>query len=338
MKIIANKKILLLVFLFFKSCLFAMQEPIVDEVEYDVQAYERLLSYSKGVNRRRRLSKNKNFSTIFLENEDLSKASFRSCCFDKAMIKNVEFLDAVLDSSTFIKSFLSGVNFIGASLKRSDFSESIITNSIFSDGLIEKTNFHGAKIINSKFANMRVIVKTNSKNTHTCKAKNDSFNFADFKFCTFRFVGFSDNEFIRSGFQNTLFKKCIFFRTDFKSSSMQDVLFEKCIFVDCDNLDKVFFGENVNFNFCRFEKKGVSKENMKKFTRRIKNLGANIIKEPGFWSKFGKYAGAIGVPLARIGLSFASGGAFELGKIAVGIGDAAYKKWNLDNDKDSGQN
>ncbi len=313
MKIIANKKILLLVFLFFKSCLFAMQEPVASEVEYDVQAYERLLSYSKGVNRRKRLSKNKNFSTISLENEDLSKASFRGCCFDKSIIKNVEFLDTILDSSTFINSFLSGISFIGANLSKVDFSKSVITNSLFSNGYIQKSNFHETQIINSKFANMRVIVKSDERDTNHCKMKNDSFNFADFKFCTFRYVGFSDNEFIRSGFKNTLFKKCVFFRADFKSSSMQDVLFEKCIFVDCDNLDKIFFGENVNFNFCKFQKSSSSTGNIEEMVKRMKNLGAIIDEEPGSWEKFKKYAGAIGITAAKLGLSYATGGAMSLG-------------------------
>lgn len=305
--------------LFLRAFVFSMQSEgqVRVRTPYSKTAFRKLTAYDPNSSNCVKKIKNKNLKKINLKRKNLSEIELFGCDLNGAQLAEVDFIGAKLLNIKFKEGGLSSISFIGANLNKIDFTETTIFNSIFSHSLIVNSIFHNSNFMHCKFGSMLIKRKKENGNGNiiTPKIIKNKFNFGNFEHCTFKKVAFSENSFFRSILKDTLFKKCIFFTSDFTSAYMKNVLFEECEFIDCENLDKLFCAEEVKFNFCKFVKKDFSDEDRNKLIKDMKNLGANVLEEPGLWEKFKEFAGAVIIPVvAQTTLSYATGGAFELGR------------------------
>ena len=297
------KNYFLKIFIIIQSGLFAGKTSSQTPVSYNEQAYERLIEFSKGNGIDSNLFKNENLKEIKLENivlgniiieeTNLNNSKFIEFSFEN----NSKILNSKLKETVFKDTF-----FYDSIIYKSKLTNTKILSSVFNKFFIFYSNFSNATILNCRFANMKI--KTNKGNN--CFITGNNFNSSNIKSCTFKYVGFNDNNFSQARIEKTSFKKCFIINADFSRATFEDVIFEKCIFVDCKSLDKIFFANNIVFNYCEFINKN-DKNYAENLIPQIKNLGATVIKKPGKWKEFKAVAGAIVGIVSHLGNSALSG-------------------------------
>ncbi|MFH1461394.1 MAG: pentapeptide repeat-containing protein [bacterium] len=324
-----KKGYLLLVFCFIQLTSFAMHNELQPQVHYDEVAFERLKAFSNGENPEVNHFANENLRGIRLDGTVIKNAIFNNDRFDHSRFINFSLEDASKILNSNLKSTVFGdAFFYDSDIKNSKFIETKIWNSIFNNFVILDSDFSESNFLNCRFANMRI----DSKNSKKCFVSGNKFNSSLFKSCTFKWVGFKDNDFSRVRIENSSFKKCFIVGVDFSRTSLKDVIFEKCVFVDCKSLDKMYFTGNVVFNFCEFVKTDGDKEYAEKLVHTIKNLGANVLKKPGKWKEFKQIAGAMVGIASHVGSTFLSAGVSEYARSILSDCNRACTVWLNDNE------
>ena len=314
------------VFVFVQFNLFSMRGN--SQVPYNIQAYERLIAFGEEVDRDDHLFENENLSRIKLEDMDFNNVVFSGNDFNHSCFKKLFFeFDSQFINSILVGTLFKSVFIDDSEIKNSNFFNSLFIGSVFNNSVIRESSFKKTKFINCRFANMRIDARLHKK----CFVYNNEFDYAHFEFCTFSWVGFRNNSFVDARFENTEFNKCFIVGTDFERVVFKDVVFNKCIFVDCKNLHKAFFTNNVVFNNCEFVKEDQPKHYSRRLIYTIENLGAKVIKKTGAMDKFKNILGSM------IGLAVRSEGSIitdEPSSLGVSIFrtcNHAYSVWLAQN-------
>ncbi|MFH1461354.1 MAG: pentapeptide repeat-containing protein [bacterium] len=308
------KKYLFFIFIFFQSNSFAMLDEAPLQVPYDEVAFERLKAFGQGERPEVNHFASENLKGIELEDVIIKNGIFNDNRFDYS-----QFVKSSLeDGSKILNSNLNGTRFDKTIFDDSDiqncnFVESKIMSSIFDNFVIFNSDFSKSFFLNCRFSNMVI----DSKNGKKCFVSDNNFSSSLFKYCTFRGVGFRNNNFTKIGIENSSFKDCIISEVDFYRASFNNVIFENCTFINCKSMEKMFFTGNVIFNFCEFIKTDDKKNYIKRITESMENRGASVIKIPGKWEEFKAYAGAFLKITSHVGASFLTAGVSEYARSVI---------------------